>query len=167
MLSKSQIPASGHQPGFSLEEVHETSLGKSFDYRLLNLVLYALRCQPPDPLLLEFLRVDEHLVDIGDDLVDYEGDVVKNSFNIFRAYVHLYGRAAPLKLAERISEYEARHVQLLVGLPQQLQQHFRRRQHEAAGSDAALRWSFPQPIFDEGRFREEHAGDSSSDESSQ
>mgnify|MGYP007061297737 CR=1 FL=1 len=67
---------------------------------------------------------------------------------------------------ERISQYEARHVELLSRLPQQLQQHFRRRQREAAGSDAALRWSFPQPILDEGGFREEHAGDSSSDESS-
>ena len=41
-------------------------------------MLYALRRQAPDPLLLEFLQVDEHLVDIGDDLVDYEGDVIKS-----------------------------------------------------------------------------------------
>lgn len=42
---------------------------------MLNLLLYALRGASPDSVLLEFLRVDEHLVDIGDDLVDYEGDV--------------------------------------------------------------------------------------------
>lgn len=44
---------------------------------MLNLLLYALRRAPPDPALLEFLAVDEHLVDIGDDLVDYEGDVLR------------------------------------------------------------------------------------------
>lgn len=43
--------------------------------QVLNLLLYALRGQQPDAVLLEFLRVDEHLVDIGDDLVDYEDDV--------------------------------------------------------------------------------------------
>ena len=40
--------------------------------------------QPPDDLLLQFLRLDELLVDIGDDLTDYEDDVVNNSFNIYR-----------------------------------------------------------------------------------
>ncbi len=39
---------------------------------MLNLLLYALRGVPPDGALLAFLAVDEHLVDIGDDLVDYE-----------------------------------------------------------------------------------------------
>ena len=40
--------------------------------QVLNLLLYSLRSEPPDYQLLEFLRTDEHLVDIGDDLVDYE-----------------------------------------------------------------------------------------------
>jgi hypothetical protein len=40
--------------------------------QVLNLLLYSLRNEPPDCQLLEFLRIDEHLVDIGDDLVDYE-----------------------------------------------------------------------------------------------
>jgi hypothetical protein len=45
--------------------------------QVLNLLLYALRRQDPDAPLMEFLLVDEHLVDIGDDLVDYEGDVMR------------------------------------------------------------------------------------------
>ena len=40
--------------------------------QVLNLLLYKLRGEEPDPKLLDFLRADEHLVDIGDDLVDYE-----------------------------------------------------------------------------------------------
>ena len=34
--------------------------------------MYKVTKQPYNELLLEFLFVDEHLVDIGDDLVDYE-----------------------------------------------------------------------------------------------
>lgn len=48
------------------------------------MLLLALLKQPPDQVLLEFMRVDEMLIDIGDDLTDYEDDVVANSFNIFR-----------------------------------------------------------------------------------
>ena len=51
---------------------------------MLNLLLFGLRKQLPQPKLLAFLRVDEHLVDIGDDLVDYEDDVLENCFNIYR-----------------------------------------------------------------------------------
>ena len=40
--------------------------------QVLNLLLYQLTHKAVDEGLMEFLRVDEHLVDIGDDLVDYE-----------------------------------------------------------------------------------------------
>ena len=52
--------------------------------QVLNLLLFGLRKRLPQPELLAFLRVDEHLVDIGDDLVDYEDDVLENCFNIYR-----------------------------------------------------------------------------------
>ena len=80
--------------------------------QVLNLLLYKLTRRPYDDMLLHFLFVDEHLVDIGDDLVDYEAsrhvppdhavlfyalpsiklpsgcsvqdDVIANSFNIYR-----------------------------------------------------------------------------------
>ncbi len=80
--------------------------------QVLNLLLYKLTRRPYDDMLLGFLFVDEHLVDIGDDLVDYEArrhvvsddavlfhavtsiklqnvcslqdDVIANSFNIYR-----------------------------------------------------------------------------------
>ena len=80
--------------------------------QVLNLLLYKLTRRPYDDILLCFLFLDEHLVDIGDDLVDYEArrhmvpdhavlfhavtfvklpsgcslqdDVIANSFNIYR-----------------------------------------------------------------------------------
>ena len=44
-------------------------------------------------------RCDEILLDIADDLVDYEDDVHGGTFNILRAYCHLYGpeKTRPIK----------------------------------------------------------------------
>lgn len=75
--------------------------------QVLNLLIFKLTKRQYDEALLGFLFVDEHLVDIGDDLVDYEvqslthqlsdvwkyvnsnlqclqDDVIANSFNIYR-----------------------------------------------------------------------------------
>ena len=169
--------------------------------QVLNLLLYNLRREPPDYQLLEFLRTDEHLVDIGDDLVDYEvtsqlkekrqgppeessgdsfrraplkadlllqhmcrltwpspqphaaqsargplivadlkgdallvqDDVLQNSFNIYRGYVHVYGRDASERLMRRIADLEARHARLLAALSPHQRGHFRQR-HKAASS---------------------------------
>lgn len=78
--------------------------------QVMHLLLLELLKQQPAPApddstnsgssttLLEFMRLDEFLIDIGDDLTDYEDDVVANSFNIFRGYVYLFGREAPPQL---------------------------------------------------------------------
>lgn len=72
------------EPGFALAEALAAHEAKSFDYRLLHLVLHKLIGAPYDEGLLAFMEVDERLVDIGDDLTDYEDDVAQNSFNIYR-----------------------------------------------------------------------------------
>ncbi|KXZ41442.1 hypothetical protein GPECTOR_465g378 [Gonium pectorale] len=119
------------------EEVIRCHEAKSFDYRVLFLLLCRLSSTPCDETLLSFLRLDEMLVDISDDLVDYEDDVLANSFNVFRCYIHLHGRSAGLKLvggrdpAERISDLERRHRELLSRLAPQLQEHYWRRHEEA------------------------------------
>ena len=45
--------------------------------QVLNLLLYGLTGRPVDEQLMVFLAVDEHLVDIGDDLVDYEASTYR------------------------------------------------------------------------------------------
>lgn len=67
MLQHPTVPAQGHGSscGFSLEEALQASAAKSFDYRLLNHLVFGLRGEEPDEALLRFLRVDEMLVDIG------------------------------------------------------------------------------------------------------
>ncbi|MEW5300256.1 MAG: hypothetical protein WDW36_003198 [Sanguina aurantia] len=137
-------------------EVLAAHEAKSFDYRVLNLLLFRLTRRPYDEALLTFLRLDEMLVDIGDDLFDYEDDVIANSFNILRAFVHIHGEEAELHLIRRISELEQRHRTALAGLSVELQQHWASRHHEAAGGEegGGGRWSFPPIIYDEGSFRQ-------------
>ncbi|KAL4458205.1 hypothetical protein ABPG75_013070 [Micractinium tetrahymenae] len=144
--------------GFTVQEVLAASAAKSFDYRLLNHLLYALRGVQPDEALLAFLRADELLVDMGDDFLDYEDDITAGgggSFNLLRCFVHLHGEAAPLRLAERISELEDERERLLAALPAQQRQFLRRRQVEAAEGEGAgaLRWQVPPLVLDEAAFR--------------
>ncbi|PNW70419.1 hypothetical protein CHLRE_17g719050v5 [Chlamydomonas reinhardtii] len=135
------------------ELVLECHSAKSFDYRVLCLLLFRLSGRPHDERLLAFLRLDEMLVDISDDLCDYEDDVVANSFNIFRCYIHLYGREAELKLVERIGALESQHAKLLAGLPEESQRHYWSRHQEACDGQGADRWVFPPPIYDEEEYR--------------
>ncbi|GIL64075.1 hypothetical protein Vafri_18050 [Volvox africanus] len=135
-------------------EVLECHAAKSFDYRVLCLLLFRLTKKPYDEALLSFLRLDEMLVDISDDLVDYEDDVLANSFNIFRCYIQLYGREAELRLVERISSLEEQHGRLLAGLTEDMREHYWRRHREASEGQGSDRWVFPPPIYDEATYRE-------------
>ncbi|GLU13097.1 hypothetical protein SLE2022_297440 [Rubroshorea leprosula] len=53
---------------------------KSFDYRVLNLLLYQLRGEEVNDLHMEFLSVSEFLVEISDDLFDYEVSLFPDGF---------------------------------------------------------------------------------------
>ncbi|KAF8063085.1 smkA [Scenedesmus sp. PABB004] len=147
--------APGAAPSLSLDDVLSTHEAKSFDYRVLHLLLHGLLARPYDEALLGFMRLDEMLIDIGDDLTDYEDDVMANSFNIYRGYIHLFGREAPMKLIERISALEAQRAAALAGLPAALQALVVKRQRDAAVEEGADRWTFPDPILDEAAFRAE------------
>lgn len=162
MGQHSCVPVTGQDPPlFSLHDVHAAAKRKSFDYRVMNLLLYGLTKTSPDPQLLDFLLVDEMLVDIGDDLYDYEEDCCDNCFNIYRLYVHLFGKEAPLRLVERISALETEHAELLSGLDSETQAFYQRRMVGAAEGPGALRWTIPSPILDEGAFRAEFSSTSS------
>lgn len=126
---------------------------KSFDYRLLHCLLHRVLQKPYDMQLMEFLLVDERLVDIGDDLTDLEDDVAANSFNIYRAFLHMFGRDADLQLVQRIGVLEREHKALLEGLPEATQEAYRARQRSDAHAPGAERWVIPSPIWDEHGFR--------------
>eukprot|EP00198_Chlamydomonas_reinhardtii_P014441 XP_001703778.1 predicted protein [Chlamydomonas reinhardtii] len=109
------------------ELVLECHSAKSFDYRVLCLLLFRLSGRPHDERLLAFLRLDEMLVDISDDLCDYE--------------------------VERIGALESQHAKLLAGLPEESQRHYWSRHQEACDGQGADRWVFPPPIYDEEEYR--------------
>ena len=172
MKAHPHVPLTGYlasnQPPpeiFSPTDVHAASLKKSFDYRVLNLLLYKLRGLEPDPQLLEFLLVDEQLIDRGDDLADYEDDIINNSFNFYRLYIHLFGQEAPLRLIEHISALESKHAELLSRLPLEMQQLYEKRKIEAvegetnicssSGPASLLTWTIVNPILNELSYRTE------------
>ncbi len=93
------------------------------------------------------------LVDIGDDLVDYEDDVAANSFNIYRAFLHVFGRDADMQLIQRIGELEAVLDTLLQGLPEATQAAYRARQRSDAHAVGSERWVVPAAIWNEKSFQ--------------
>ncbi|CAA6665017.1 unnamed protein product [Spirodela intermedia] len=119
-----------------LEDVMKAMRLKSFDYRVLHLLLYQLRDEQVNELHMEFLSVSEFLVEISDDLYDYEDDVIENSFNILRMFAKLYGpQMAPSMLAKCISELEDQYERLLRELDSDLSAKYQRRCEEATIED--------------------------------
>ena len=130
---------------------------KSFDYRVLNLLLFAMRGADPGPGVMEFLSASEMLVELSDDLYDYEEDVVANSFNIYRCFVALYGPtyAAP-QLAQLIQRHEAIYEAALARIAPDIALRFKARCDEAArsgGGSLSGSWQIPSAIVDENLFR--------------
>lgn len=149
----------GMPAAVDVAEVMAAHEAKSFDYRVLHLLLHRLAGRADyDESVLAFFRLDEMLVDIGDDLTDYEDDVEANSFNIYRCFVHLHGPGAALALAKRIGELEAAHAAALQRLPAAVREHYLSRQTEAYEEPGAEKWCFPSPILDEAAFRRDVCG---------
>ena len=130
---------------------------KSFDYRLMNLVLYKILKQKYNDKHLLFLRCHELIIEIGDDLFDYEDDIIKNSFNVLRMYLKLYlnqPKTAILKLTQFISNTEK-----LYQLRQQdvdssiVKLHESRNKTAWKGIVQSDDWIIPTPIIDEEKYR--------------
>jgi hypothetical protein len=105
---------------------------KSFDYRVLNLLMYRLTGQQVNEVHMEFLSISEFLVEISDDLYDYEDDVMNNTFNILRMFAAIYGPSeAPKMLAKCIGEAEEKYERFSKKLDPTLSGSYWRRCEEA------------------------------------
>lgn len=109
---------------------------------------------------MEFLSVSEFLVEISDDLFDYEDDVLENNFNILRMFVKIYGPStAPAMLAKNITDAEERYDNLLKTLDPQLSSKYQRRCEEATKEGGKVSgnplgtWSIPPVIVNEDLYR--------------
>jgi len=144
-------------------EVLAAHKSKSFDYRVLHHVLCALLQEPPDEALFAFCSVDERLVDVGDDLTDYEEDVESGCFNLWRCLLALAREAhgpgreasevASRRLFDLIAELESTHQQLLLQLPAELQRLHRERHAAASAVPRSEKWVLPPAIHDEAAWR--------------
>ncbi|XP_061336564.1 uncharacterized protein LOC133283682 isoform X2 [Gastrolobium bilobum] len=143
-----------------VEDVMKAIHLKSFDYRVLNLLLYQLQGAKVEELHMEFLSISEFLVEISDDLYDYEDDVLENNFNILRMFVRIYGAStAPAMLAKCISEAEDKYESLLESLDPQLSLSYQKRCAEATKEGGKVSehplgtWIIPTVIPDEDFYR--------------
>ncbi|OMO73054.1 hypothetical protein COLO4_27275 [Corchorus olitorius] len=152
----------------SVEDVMRAIHLKSFDYRVLNLLLYQLRGEEVNDLHMEFLSVSEFLVEISDDLFTQlpndimilQDDVLENSFNILRMFVKIYGPSrAPAMLAKYITDAEEKYENLLKALNPQLSSKYQRRCEEATKEGGKISghplgtWSIPPVIVNEDLYR--------------
>ncbi|KAM7262163.1 hypothetical protein ACFE04_021240 [Oxalis oulophora] len=144
----------------SVEDVTRAIHLKSFDYRILNLLMYQLRKEKVNDLHMEFLSISEFLVEVSDDLFDYEDDVAENNFNILRMFVRIYGPStAPSMLAKYIAEAEQKYDRVLKTLDPLLASKYQRRCEEATKEGGKLSghplgtWSIPPLIIDEELYR--------------
>ncbi|XP_018445623.1 uncharacterized protein LOC108817440 isoform X2 [Raphanus sativus] len=146
-----------------VEDVMRAIHLKSFDYRVLNLLLYKLRGEEVNELHMEFLSVSEFLVEVADDLFDYEDDVLENSFNVLRMFVGMFGPSnAPTELAKRISEAEEKYEEIMKSLDPHLSSNYQRRCEEATKEGGKVcgpslgTWNIPAVISDEDAYRAAH-----------
>ncbi|XP_057430383.1 uncharacterized protein LOC130723380 isoform X2 [Lotus japonicus] len=121
---------------------------KSFDYRVLNLLLYELRGAKVEDLHMEFLSVSEFLVEVSDDLL------------AAGMTTRIYGAStAPAMLAKCISEAENKYESLLELLDPQLSMNYQKRCAEATKEGGRVSenplgtWSIPAVIQDEELYR--------------
>jgi hypothetical protein len=176
------VPSLPPPPSLRLSDVHLASACKSFDYRVLHLLLFGLTGRLPDDALMTWLHANETLVDLHDDLVDYEDDVLSDAFNVYRCYVALFGAEdAPTRIAERIAGLEERFDELGRNtIPKRWREAFaareRRAMDEADPTSSSVHvtpsgtvqlpsprntchrrgvWSIPPPIVDEAAWRRE------------
>nr|KAJ0204208.1 hypothetical protein LSAT_V11C500240950 [Lactuca sativa] len=150
-----------------IEDVMRAIHLKSFDYRVLNLLLYQLNGKDINETHMEFLSVSEFLVEVSDDLFDYEDDVLENNFNILRMFVRIHGASsAPAFLlsfscnqAKTIIEAEKKYNSLLNTLDPQLSFKYQKRCEEATKEGGKVfgpplgTWSIPPIIEDEDLYR--------------
>lgn len=137
----------------SIDLAKKALRSKSFDYRILNLLVYNLRKESPNLAHLRFLRVSELFVELNDDLFDYEDDVSKKSFNIYRYFVMVYGSKAPMEMVKYISEVERQYADVEKTLEPGLRNKYRLRCQSAMKEDSGWKWEIPTPILDEEEFR--------------
>ncbi|XP_024522182.1 uncharacterized protein LOC112343260 [Selaginella moellendorffii] len=145
------ICRSGPEDQISILDARRALEFKSADYKLLNLLLYKMRGEEVNEFHFCFLELSNLLVELADNLSDYEEDVKDNSFNIVRVFYKVYGpKLGSQMLAEYISAVKLRFEEKLNKLEPELREKFPIRYQEelSRGKSIAEIWEVP-PFIDE------------------
>lgn len=78
---------------------------KSFDFRLLNLILFRFTGRPYDELLLELWRIVESIFEIEDDIKDYSEDLASGDMNLLALMISLYGSNGAVQLQKMMDDF--------------------------------------------------------------
>ncbi|KAM3709674.1 hypothetical protein ACB098_02G191900 [Castanea mollissima] len=134
----------------SIEDVMRAIHLKSSDYRILNLLLYQLRAEKSQNSWWRYPMTWFSMQD----------DVLKNSFNVLRMFVKIYGASrAPTMLVKYITEAEQKYDSLLKTLDPQLALNYQKRRDEVIEEGGKIHghdlrtWSMPNVIVDEELYR--------------
>ncbi|HSV67596.1 MAG TPA: hypothetical protein VLJ59_17045 [Mycobacteriales bacterium] len=100
-----------HEDVLAMAELRPT------DVRMLHAMTAALRGIRPDAQMRDLLWPVEVLADIANDLTHYEKDVAASTFNVYAAFVDLYGDEAATMLRREVDRYEALFEQRLAAFP--------------------------------------------------
>lgn len=159
-LERSLCNAASKGTEISIQDALRALQLKSFDYRVLNLLMYGLTKQQVNECHWDFLSVSEFLVEISDDLYDYEEDVLNNHFNILRMFVKVYKPfKGPAMMAKCIIEAEEKYQLLLNQLDPSLVSQYQQRCEEATKEGGKVSahsfgsWSIPTVISNEECYR--------------
>ncbi|XP_010495134.1 PREDICTED: uncharacterized protein LOC104772190 [Camelina sativa] len=159
-LERKICHAHSNKDKICLEDVMRAIHLKSFDYRVLNLLLYKLRGERVNELHMDFSSVSEFLVEIADDLFDYEDDVLENNFNVLRMFVGMFGASnAPTELAKQISKLEEKYEEKKKSLDPHLSSKYQRSCEESTKAGGKISgnsvgtWNIPAVISDEEAYR--------------
>ena len=136
-----------------LRSACRASACKSFDYSVLALLVAGLTGRTVSNEMMLLLGACFQLVEIEDDLKDYEKDVEKGAFNVYAAFVRRYGAAAPDRLRVWIAERERFYLETRAVLTEgQLKFHISRNEAQG-GAGAAMApeacsggWRLPAPV---------------------
>jgi len=142
--------------------VKHTQYLRSADIRILHHVLSILTCGNISDGLLQFLKYENALLEIEEDILGYHKDVVNNTMNSYRCFVKMYGADAMMRYQEYIDEMESK-VQMviakdIVNRESVLQFQYLMENEYHPWNDERGRFPFkiPSPIFDEDQFRAEN-----------
>lgn len=87
------------------------------DVRLLNAVTAAMRGVRPGQESRDLLWPVEVLADIANDVTHYPTDVATGRFNVYSAFLQIYGDQAESALREEVKRYEAMFEERLAAVP--------------------------------------------------